>query len=232
MKTEPIVDSPMNNALAALAEAFAQAKRALVNGRDEPLAASEKRCRELEAKITALESAAITQSQALDDERARRTTAEKRFTDLDARVKEAGAARVKEREELNVAEEKLRKDTAVLKEGQAQLEAAQMKLHAEKRATVTNLKRSVAEMEKGLDEADRQMEPLPKKQKSDPPLPLRDAPRKPPSWPNKFPVARPFGPTLMPARRELSVLDDEDVPYTPERHRFVETWLQRLHSGR
>ncbi|KAJ7185040.1 hypothetical protein C8R46DRAFT_1026859 [Mycena filopes] len=104
-------------------QAVAEVKRAFVDGRDEVLAASEKKCRELEAKVAALESAAITQSQALDDERARRAAADERFATLDSEVKEERVALVKERAELNVAQKALGKDKAALKKDQNELKA-------------------------------------------------------------------------------------------------------------
>ncbi|KAJ7185019.1 hypothetical protein C8R46DRAFT_470132 [Mycena filopes] len=168
MKTEGTVDNPRETALAALSEAFAQAKRALIDGCDEPLAASEQKCRELEAKVAALESAAVsaavTQSQALDDERARRAAADERFATLDSEVKEERVALVKEREELKVAQKALGKDKAALKKDHTELKAAQTKLLADKRAAVTNFKRSVAEMEEGLEDEQRPVK-LPRKRR-------------------------------------------------------------------
>ncbi|KAJ7185006.1 hypothetical protein C8R46DRAFT_1065714 [Mycena filopes] len=166
MKTEEIPDDTMDTAKAMLADAFAQAKRALA-ARDEPLAALQKQCRELQDEVATLKAAAIIQAQALADERALRMVADKRFADMDSQVKEERAALVKEHEQLKVAQKYLEKKNVALKEGQTQLKAAQTKLLADKRATVSHFKRSLAEMEEGLKDEQRPVKPLPKRQKTD-----------------------------------------------------------------
>ncbi|KAJ7185004.1 hypothetical protein C8R46DRAFT_1209191 [Mycena filopes] len=171
MKTEEKPDDPVDAAMATLTDALTQAKRALA-ARDEPLATLRKQCRELQDKVATLENAAITQTQALVDECALRTAADKRSADLATQVKEERVALIKEREGLKVVQKDLEKKNAALKEGQAQLKAVHTKLLADKHATVSNFKRSLAEMEGGgggggMEEEERLVTPTAKKRKSD-----------------------------------------------------------------
>ncbi|KAJ7185002.1 hypothetical protein C8R46DRAFT_1065709, partial [Mycena filopes] len=118
MKSDPMVDDPLDIAEARLAHAFAEAKGALVDVRNKPspmsiaLAASEKKCRNLEAGMAKMKRSAMNQTQALADARALRTAADRRFADLDSQVKEDRVVFDKERETVKVAQHGLEKDRA------------------------------------------------------------------------------------------------------------------------
>ncbi|KAJ7185016.1 hypothetical protein C8R46DRAFT_1065734 [Mycena filopes] len=138
MNSDAALDDSLDIAEATLAQAFAQAKTALVEARKNSkltiaLAASEERCRTLQDELV--------------DERVY-------WRGLQAQMEAERDTLNKQAEELKVAKKRLARDQATLREGQDALEAAQKKLASHKRAVVTNLKRSAAEMEGDL-QADR-----------------------------------------------------------------------------
>ncbi|KAJ7184999.1 hypothetical protein C8R46DRAFT_1065707 [Mycena filopes] len=109
MKSDPTVDDPLDVAEARLAHAFAEAKGALVDVRNKPsplsiaLAASERKCRNLEAGMAKMKRTAMTQTQALAHERSFRAAADRRFADLDYQMQKERVALHKEREALKLA---------------------------------------------------------------------------------------------------------------------------------